>query len=110
MVIGFGGVTKKQIAPELCDNNLYFRFLPEVWGQGYAGEMVRAALETAFLTWSLAHVYGMTRTTNSASQRVLERTGFGLIGGVNDVPGGPPSLLYQLKRESFINETARHIS
>lgn len=101
-VIGFGGVMKKRVLPELYDNNLYFRLRPDAWGQGYASELVRAALEAAFLTWSLAHIYGVTRATNTASQRTLERAGFECVGTVDDVPENPPSLLYRLTGQAFV--------
>lgn len=100
-IIGFGGVMRKQIGPELQDSNLYFRFRPEVWGQGYAGEMAGAALETAFTVWSLARVFGVARETNMASRRALEHAGLELVGTINDVPGAAPSVLYGLERSRF---------
>lgn len=100
-VIGFGGVMKKQITPELFDTNLYFRFRPETWGQGYAGEMVEAALECAFNVWSQEHVVGYTRAHNAASCRTLEHAGFRRVGTISDVAGEAPSLLYKLERDQF---------
>ena len=100
-VIGFGGVMNKTIGPGLQGDNLYFRFRPEVWGQGYAGEMVDAALETAFTVWSLERVFGVARETNAASQRALERAGLERIGAIDDVPGAAPSVLYGLERSRF---------
>ena len=91
----------KPIGPELQDNNLYFRFRPEVWGQGYAGEMVSAALETAFTVWSLERVFGITRDTNTASRRALERAGLTFIGTIDDVPGAALSVLYGPERSRF---------
>ena len=100
-VIGFGGVMKKQIGPELFDNNLYFRFRPEVWGQGYAGEMVRAALAHTFDEMGQERVFGSTRVSNTASRKTLERAGLELTGTVDDVPGREPSVLYRLERQQF---------
>ena len=108
-VIGFGGVMKKQIGPELFDNNLYFRFRPEAWGQGYAGEMVRAALEHVFNKLGQEHVFGITRLNNTASRKTLERAGLELTGTVEDVPGREPSVLYRLERQQFQKRFAEQL-
>ncbi len=100
-VIGFGGVMKKQLGPELFDNNLYFRFRPEAWGQGYAGEVVRAALEHVFNEMTQERVFGSTRVHNTASRKTLERAGFEYSGTVKDVAGEEPSVLYRLERSAF---------
>ena len=100
-VIGFGGVMKKQIGPELFDSNLYFRFRPEAWGQGYAAEMVRAALEHTFNEMAQERVFGSTRVHNTASRKTLERASFKYSGTVEDVTGGAPSTLYRLERSAF---------
>lgn len=101
-VIGFGGVMKKQLTPELFDNNLYFRFFPEVWGQGYAGEMVEAALEHTFNAANQTRVLGMTREHNTASRKTMERAGLEQVGVVADVSGAAPSVLYALGREAYL--------
>ncbi len=100
-VIGFGGVMKKSIAPDLYGNNLYFRFRPEVWGRGYAGEMVSAALAHTFDKMGQERVFGSTRVSNISSRKTLERASFKLIGTVEDVPDREPSVLYRLERSAF---------
>lgn len=104
--IGFGGVMKKQITSELYDNNLYFRFRPDAWGQGYASEMVEAALAATFTRWAQPRVLAFTRPHNVPSQKTLERAGFRPIKTVNDVPGDTPSLLYRLERQQFVERRA----
>ena len=52
-----------------------WRFLPEAWGQGYATEGARAALDFAFGQLGWREVVAMTATTNVRSQRVMERLG-----------------------------------
>ena len=106
-VIGFGGVIKKQIAPGFFDKSVYFRFRPEVWGQGYASEMVSAALEHTFNEMAQERVFGVARSYNTASRKTLERTGFELIGTVEDVPSQEPSVLYRLEHQQFQERLAR---
>ncbi len=105
-VIGFGGVMKTQIAPGFFDNNVYFRFRPEVWGQSYASEMVSAALERTFNEMAQKHVFGVARSYNTASRKTLERTGFELVGTVEDIAGDAPSVLYSLRRSAFQQQRA----
>ena len=103
-VVGFGGVMKKQLTPRLFDNNLYFRFRPEAWGQGYAGEMVSAALEHTFNTMGQGRVFGITRPNNTASRKTLERAGFSYFSiaeATEDVEGDEPSVLYRLEYATF---------
>lgn len=100
-VIGFGGVMKKQITPELFDNNLYFRLSPEVWGRGYASELVEAALEHTFNVANQPRVLGITRDHNTASRKTMEKAGFEQVGVIADVSGAAPSLLYALGRGAY---------
>ena len=101
-VIGFGGVMKKQITPELFGNNLYFRLSPKVWGCGYASELVEAALEHTFTAANQTRVLGMTREHNTASRKTMARAGFEQVGVVTDVSGAAPSILYALEREAYL--------
>lgn len=103
-VIGFGGVMRKQITPELFDNNLYFRFRPEAWGQGYAGEMVEAALTHTFGELAQERIFGMTRPHNTVSRKTLEQAGFrysSTAEATEDAQGDEPSVLYLLERRAF---------
>lgn len=100
-VSGFGGVMKKQITPELFDNNLYFRFRPEAWGQGYAGELVEVALEHTFKVANQPRVLALTRDHNAASRKTIKKAGFEQMGVIGDVSGAAPSLLYALGREAY---------
>ncbi len=49
--------------------------LPEHWGNGYATEGARAALDYAFTTLKLDEVVAITTAGNLASRRVMQRLG-----------------------------------
>jgi len=51
-------------------------FAPSSWGNGYATELVRAALAQARETVGLTEVSAFARPENVASCRVLEKAGF----------------------------------
>lgn len=52
-----------------------WRFLPEVWGQGYATEAAKAALAYGFDVLRLPEIIAFTARTNLASQAVMRRIG-----------------------------------
>ena len=73
-VLGFGGV--RRFAWRGGDVlNLYYRFTPAAWGQGYATEMARAAVHLARTYVGHLPVVARVRAENVASQRVAERAG-----------------------------------
>jgi len=52
-----------------------WRFLPDVWGQGFATEAARAALAHGFGVLKLPEIIAFTARTNLASQAVMRRIG-----------------------------------
>ncbi len=50
------------------------------WGKGYATEAARACVEYAFHTLAADRIVASTYPDNTASIRVLEKTGFSLVG------------------------------
>ncbi|NBF11685.1 GNAT family N-acetyltransferase [Pseudomonas sp. Fl4BN1] len=97
-IIGFGGIMQAYFGHE-PGLNLYLRFSPAAWGQGYAGEMAQAALRLAFEDLHAPRITGLVRPDNLPSRRVLERLGLTLDGQLDDFPGLPPSLLYRLSAD-----------
>lgn len=65
---------------ESGETDLGFRFHQSCWGRGYATESARAVLRQTLPTIKLGKIVGRTATANLASQRVLEKCGFQLIG------------------------------
>lgn len=89
-VIGVGGVQRHAAGGW----NLYYRFTPSAWGQGYATELSRAAIaagravdpQEPVVAWILDH--------NHASRRVAERLGFTNYGERIDANDGVLRLMY----------------
>jgi RimJ/RimL family protein N-acetyltransferase len=76
-VIGFGGVTFRRLA-EFGDEpiaNLYYRYQPSAWGNGYATEMAREAVALVRERAPRSRLVALVRPSNVASARVAERVG-----------------------------------
>jgi len=72
-VIGFSGI---KYVPEIEDNELGYRFLPEYWGRGLATEAGAASVEFARATIGLGRLVAMVHPGNVASVRVVTKLGF----------------------------------
>jgi RimJ/RimL family protein N-acetyltransferase len=72
-VIGFSGI---KYVPEIEDNELGYRFLPEFWGMGLATEAGAASIEFARSTLGLERLVAMVHPENVASARVVTKLGF----------------------------------
>ena len=55
---------------------LGYSLLPNYWGKGYATELVKAGLEYIFTLTNLDEIFGVTESSNTASQHVLLKSGF----------------------------------
>lgn len=67
--IGFGSLDG---GPEI---EIGYHLGRDSWGQGYATELVQAALHYGFTTLGLGRIVGVTFPENVASQRVLTKAG-----------------------------------
>jgi RimJ/RimL family protein N-acetyltransferase len=50
--------------------------VPQRWGDGLATELARASLEVVFGPLAMEEVIAYTQPDNSASRRVMEKSGF----------------------------------
>jgi RimJ/RimL family protein N-acetyltransferase len=73
-IIGFGGV-QRIVWRERAALNLYYRFTPSAWGQGYAAEMARMAVALARKHLPTLPVVALVRPANMPSLRTAERAG-----------------------------------
>lgn len=88
-VIGFSGI--RRIAWHDRDvYNLYYRFAPEAWGHGYAGEAAAAAVAHWRTLTPRLPLLARTLAGNIASQRTAARAGLlrrpDLDGTVDGIP------------------------
>lgn len=73
-IIGFGGV-RHIVWRERDVLNLYYRFTPSAWGNGYAAETARMAVTLAREHLPYRPVVALVRPANIPSLRVAERVG-----------------------------------
>jgi ribosomal-protein-alanine N-acetyltransferase len=74
-IVGWGGLYDDPFDPGWGVEVGYY-FHPEVWGRGYATELVSACLELADRELELAAVRAFAHPENTGSRRVLEKSGF----------------------------------
>jgi len=79
------------------------------WGQGYATEAARAAIEDGFTRVGLTEIVALTTLANIASMRVMERLGMQRTIEFDHplVPQGHElkrHILYRLRREDVVGE------
>jgi RimJ/RimL family protein N-acetyltransferase len=74
-VIGFSGI---KFVPEINDNELGYRFLPEYWGRGLATEAGQASIVFARSAVGLRRLVALVHPENAASARVLAKLGFSM--------------------------------
>jgi RimJ/RimL family protein N-acetyltransferase len=75
------------------------------WGQGYATEAARAALDHGFICLNQPRVISLIQPDNKASIRVAERLGQRLVGS-RDV-SGKAVLVYEISREEWESTNVR---
>jgi [ribosomal protein S5]-alanine N-acetyltransferase len=77
--IGFAGL---KYLEELSEVDLAFRLMRAHWGFGLATEAAIASVRFGFANLALKSIIGLVMPENSASVRVLEKTGLRLSGTV----------------------------
>ena len=65
--------------PEIDEIDLGYRLMQKAWGNGYATEAAQHTLDYAFKTLNLSLITARAHIENTASTRVLEKTGMNFI-------------------------------
>lgn len=79
LLCGWGGLGVDPFDPGWGVEVAYY-LDPQVWGRGYATELVEASLAYAFENVELPLIGAFAHPENRASQRVLEKCGFQYLG------------------------------
>jgi RimJ/RimL family protein N-acetyltransferase len=80
-IVGWGGLYNDPFEPGWGVEVGYF-FHPDVWGRGYATELVAACIDLADRVLNVPEVRAFVRPVNTGSRRVLEKAGFMVVRGV----------------------------
>ncbi|WP_223502702.1 GNAT family N-acetyltransferase [Pseudomonas sp. BF-R-24] len=96
-IIGFGGVGYYDYLGDLR-LNVGYRFASVAWGKGYATEMGKFALNLAFTTPGNERIWAVVRPDHTASIKVLEKIGMQRCGVLDDAPGMPASLVFEIEK------------
>jgi len=83
-IVGWGGLYHDPFDPGWGIEVAYL-FAPSAWGRGYATELVRFCLEVAEVRLRLDSLVAFAHPGNTASRRVLEKTGFGIERFIPDM-------------------------
>jgi RimJ/RimL family protein N-acetyltransferase len=91
-----------------------WRMMRSAWGQGYATEAARAAMQCGFETLGFDEIVAMTVPANVRSLRVMHRLGMTSTASDDfDHPNLPPGhrlrrhVLYRLKRKDWLSSADR---
>jgi RimJ/RimL family protein N-acetyltransferase len=113
--IGFAGIQHVSFAADFTPAvEIGWRLRRKSWGQGYASEAARAALQYAFATLNLDRVVTFTAVQNLRSRAVMERLGM-LYLREFEHPLLPPGdrlrrhVLYDISRDAFTAPTQSHL-
>ena len=71
-LVGHAGLN---YVPEFGETEVLWSLHPDAWGNGFATEAARAALDFGFRTAELGLIFAVTRPDNLASQAVMKRLG-----------------------------------
>ena len=74
-IVGFGGLLDDPFDPG-WGVEVAYHFSPAVWGRGYATELTNHCLYVAAEQLRVSEISAFAHPDNTASRRVLEKTGF----------------------------------
>lgn len=74
-LVGWCGVIRGTVGPVQGKAEFGWRLARSAWGQGYATEAARAAIDWLFSNRADASVWAITNVNNRASRAVMERLG-----------------------------------
>jgi RimJ/RimL family protein N-acetyltransferase len=109
---GFLGWFALDATDQAGEGELGYRLRAAAWGRGLAAEGSRALIDKGFTEWGLRRIWAQTMAVNTASRRVMEKSGLTYLRtfypGFNDpIPGAEHGEVeYQLLRTDWANRRA----
>ena len=95
-MIGFTGLAIPTFLPEILPTvELGWRFARSAWGNGYATEAARAALDFALVQLRLPEVVSIYQANNHASARIIQKLGMRFDRKTVDPTCGRPIEVYR---------------
>jgi RimJ/RimL family protein N-acetyltransferase len=101
--VGLGGLRHATVDGSVRVN-VGFALRPEVWGQGLATELAIASLRVGFTDIALPEIISFTVPSNSASRRVLEKSGLSFERNI--LHQGLTQMLYREVRQVWLSKVA----
>ncbi len=96
--VGYCGL-KHSVVEGRPEVELLYALLSPEWGKGFATEMAAAVLAVGFTDLGLPEIVAFTLPHNTASRRVMEKSGFRCEREITHA--GLPHVLYRLRREEW---------
>ena len=105
-LIGFTGLAIPDLLPEVMPSiEIGWRFSRDSWGQGYATEAAKAALNFGFNDFRLDRVISIHQVGNDASGRIMQKIGMSLYLETTDPSCNKPVRVYEIEAERlFLTE------
>ncbi len=108
-LVGLTGLARVTFdAPFAPAVEIGWRFMPHVWGMGYAPEAARAAMHAGFTDFALDEIVAFTIPANAPSRRVMDKLDMTYDAADDfehpNLPAGHalrPHVLYRLRRDAF---------
>jgi len=102
----FVGISGLRIVEEMRNghenfHSLGYRFIKRYWGNGYATEAAKAAVQYGFQTVSLSDIYAVAMPENVASRKVLEKCGLKFVNEFEY--RGRPEAWYHISKNDWVN-------
>ena len=97
--IGRGGLRQVTI-DDIPEVQVGFALVPEYWNRGFATELARVSVAQGFVRLALQEVVGLALPGNSASRRVMEKTG--LVPEREVMREGVEQVLYRLTSTAWL--------
>jgi RimJ/RimL family protein N-acetyltransferase len=95
-MIGFTGLAIPTFLPEILPTvELGWRFARSTWGNGYATEAAKAALDFALVQLRLPDVVSIYQADNRASARIVQKLGMRFDRETVDPTCGRPVEVYR---------------